>query len=192
VADRGGARRERAARTGSVLDRAAAYSIFVRGIEQDVLPVAQRSGMGVLVWSPLAGGWLAGRYRRGQDTPKDSRAVRFAEQGRAVASRYDMSLPENQRKLEIVEELIDLAEKQEMPLQHLALAFVLEHPGVTSAIVGPRTMEQLEDLLGGAEARVSDDALDRIDELVPPGSVVLSADRGFEAPWMAPEARRRR
>jgi aryl-alcohol dehydrogenase-like predicted oxidoreductase len=168
------------------------YSIFVRGIEQDVLPVAQRSGMGVLVWSPLAGGWLAGRYRRGEEPAKDSRAVRFAEQGRAVARRYDMSLPENQRKLEIVEELIELAEKQEMPLQHLALAFVLEHPGVTSAIIGPRTMEQLEDLLGGAEARLSDETLDRIDELVAPGTVVLSADRGFESPWMAPEARRRR
>ena len=168
------------------------YSIFVRGIEQDVLPVAQRSGMGVLVWSPLGGGWLAGRYRRGQDAPKDSRAVRFAEQGRAVARRYDMSLPENQRKLEIVEELIELAEKQEVPLQHLALAFVLEHPAVTSAIIGPRTMEQLEDLLGGVDVRLPDDVLDPIDELVAPGTVVLSADRGFEPPWMAPESRRRR
>jgi aryl-alcohol dehydrogenase-like predicted oxidoreductase len=168
------------------------YSIFVRGIELDVLPVTQRSGMGVLVWSPLAGGWLAGRYRRGQDAPKDSRAVRFAEQGRAVARRYDTSLPGNQRKLEIVEELIDLAEKQEMSLQHLALAFVLEHPGVTSAIIGPRTMEQLEGLLSAGDVRLSDEVLDRIDELVPPGAVLESADRGWEPPWMAPEARRRR
>ncbi len=168
------------------------YSIFVRGIELDVLPVTQRLGMGVLVWSPLAGGWLAGRYRRGQNAPKDSRAVRFAEQGRAVARRYDTSLPGNQRKLDVVEELIDLAEKLEMPLQHLALAFVLEHPGVTSAIIGPRTTEQLEGLLGGADVRLPDEVLDRIDELVPPGAVLESADRGWEPPWMAPEARRRR
>src|SRR5436190_1706995 len=87
---------------------------------------------------------------------------------------------------------IVLAEKQEIPLQHLALAFVLEHPGVTSAIIGPRTMEQLEGLLSGADVRLPDEALDRIDGLVPPGTVVLSADRGWEPPWMAPEARRRR
>jgi aryl-alcohol dehydrogenase-like predicted oxidoreductase len=168
------------------------YSIFVRGIELDVLPVTQRLGMGVLVWSPLAGGWLAGRYRRGQDAPRDSRAVRFAEQGRPVARRYDTSLPGNQRKLDVVEELIDLAEKQEIPLQHLALAFVLEHPGVTSAIIGPRTMEQLDGLLSGADVRLQDEVLDRIDELVPPGAVLESADRGWEPPWMAAETRRRR
>jgi aryl-alcohol dehydrogenase-like predicted oxidoreductase len=168
------------------------YSIFVRGIELDVLPVAQRSGMGVLVWSPLAGGWLAGRYRKGQETPKDSRAVRFAEQGRPVARRYDMSLPGNQRKLEVVEELANIAEKQQLSMAQLALAFVLEHPGVTSAIIGPRTMEQLEDLLKAADVRLSDEVLDGIDELVPPGAVLESADRGWEPPWMAPEARRRR
>src|SRR3954447_4559606 len=168
------------------------YSIFVRGIELDVLPVAQRSGMGVLVWSPLAGGWLAGRYRRDQETPKDSRAVRFAEQRRGVASRYDMSIPANERKLEIVEELAQLAEKQEMPMSHLALAFVLEHPAVTSAIIGPRTMEQLDDLMAGADVRLPDEVLDRIDELVPPGAVVNPADRGYEPPWLAPEERRRR
>jgi aryl-alcohol dehydrogenase-like predicted oxidoreductase len=168
------------------------YSIFVRGIENDVLPVAQRSGMGVLVWSPLAGGWLAGRYRKDEETPKDSRAVRFAEQGRPVASRYDMSLPANQRKLEIVEELAQLAEKQEMPMSHLALAFVLEHPAVTSAIIGPRTMEQLDDLMAGADVRLPDEVLDRIDELAPPGTVMNPADRGYDPPWLAPEARRRR
>jgi aryl-alcohol dehydrogenase-like predicted oxidoreductase len=127
------------------------YSIFVRGIELDVLPVAQSSGMGVLVWSPLAGGWLAGRYRKGQETPKDSRAVRIAEQGRPVARRYDMSLPGNQQKLEVVEELANIAEKQQLSMAQLALAFVLEHPGVTSAIIGPRTMQQLEDLLPAAD-----------------------------------------
>jgi aryl-alcohol dehydrogenase-like predicted oxidoreductase len=168
------------------------YSIFVRGIENDVLPVAQRSGMGVLVWSPLAGGWLAGRYRRDQETPKDSRAVRFAEQGRAVASRYDMSIPANERKLEIVEELAQLAEKQEMPMSHLALAFVLEHPAVTSAIIGPRTIEQLDDLMAGADVRLPDDVLDRIDELAPPGTVVNPADRGYDPPWLSAEERRRR
>ncbi|MDP9296658.1 MAG: aldo/keto reductase [Actinomycetota bacterium] len=167
------------------------YSIFVRGIELDVLPVAQHSGMGVIVWSPLAGGWLAGKYRRGQEPAKDSRAVRFREQGRAVAARYDTSLPGNQRKLEVVEGLLELAEKAGMPLAHLAIAFVLEHPGVTSAIIGPRTMTHLENLLEGGDVRLPDDVLDRIDDLVPPGAVLESADRGWEPPWMAPEARRR-
>src|SRR5438093_6574649 len=87
------------------------YSMLVRGIEVDVLPVTRRYGMGVIVWSPLAGGWLAGKYRRGEEPPKDSRAVRFAEQRRPVASRYDLSRPGNQRKLDLVEELAVVAEK---------------------------------------------------------------------------------
>jgi aryl-alcohol dehydrogenase-like predicted oxidoreductase len=167
------------------------YSILVRAVESDVLPVTQRYGMGVIVWSPLAGGWLAGKYRRGHETPKDSRAVRYKERGSPIANRYDASLPQNQRKLDVVEELIGLADKAGISLTHLAIAFTLSHPGVTSAIIGPRTPEQLRDLLAGADVRLDTETLDAIDELVAPGTVVFDFDRGYTPPWMSPEARRR-
>jgi aryl-alcohol dehydrogenase-like predicted oxidoreductase len=167
------------------------YSIFVRHIEADVLPVARRYGMGVIVWSPLAGGWLAGKYRRGHDTPKDSRAVRYAERGSPIAARYDTERPENQRKLDVVEDLIAIADKVGISLTHLAIAFTLAHPAVTSAIIGPRTPEQLRDLLVGADVRLDTETLDAIDELVSPGNVVYDFDRGWVPPWMTPEARRR-
>jgi aryl-alcohol dehydrogenase-like predicted oxidoreductase len=167
------------------------YSIFVRHIEWDVLPVAQRYGMGVIVWSPLAGGWLAGKYRRGHDVPSDSRAVRYAARGSPVARRYDPSVPENERKLDVVEDLILLAEKAGTSITHLAIAFTLAHPAVTSAIIGPRTPEQLRDLLASADVRLDTETLDAIDDLVAPGSVVFNFDRGYSPPWMAPDARRR-
>jgi aryl-alcohol dehydrogenase-like predicted oxidoreductase len=167
------------------------YSILVRGIELDVLPVAQRYGMGVIVWSPLAGGWLTGKYRRGTEPPADSRAVRFREQGRPVAARYDLSRPGNQRKLDTVEALRGVADGAGLSPTHLAMAFSLAHPAVTSTIIGPRTMHQLDDLVKGADVRLDADTLDAIDQIVPPGTVIESADRGWEPPWMSPEARRR-
>jgi aryl-alcohol dehydrogenase-like predicted oxidoreductase len=167
------------------------YSILVRWVEQDVLPVAQRYGMGVIVWSPLAGGWLTGKYRRGEDPPEDSRAVRFRRQGRPVAARYDLSRPGNQRKLDLVESLALVAEKAGVSLTHLALAFSLTHPAVTSTIIGPRTPGQLQDLLAGAEVELDRDTLDAIDEISPPGNTAETSDRGWDMPWMAPEARRR-
>jgi aryl-alcohol dehydrogenase-like predicted oxidoreductase len=167
------------------------YSILVRGIELDVLPVAQRYGMGVIVWSPLAGGWLTGKYRRGAEAPADSRAVRFAEQRRPVAARYDLSRPGNQRKLDLVEALGEVADEAGLSPTHMAIAFSLAHPAVTSTIIGPRTMDQLDDLLKGADVQLDAATLDAIDEVVPPGTVVESADRGYEPPWMAPSARRR-
>jgi aryl-alcohol dehydrogenase-like predicted oxidoreductase len=167
------------------------YSMLVRGIELDVLPVCQRYGMGVIVWSPLAGGWLTGKYRRGEQPPQDSRAVRFAQQGRPVAARYDLSRPGNQRKLDLVEELGLVAEKAGISLTHMAIAFTLSHPAVTSAILGPRTPAQLQDVLAGADVELDRDTLDAIDEIVQPGTVAESSDRGWEAPWMTPEARRR-
>jgi len=167
------------------------YSIFVRHIENDLLPVAQSYGMGVIVWSPLAGGWLAGKYRREQSAPPpDSRAVRFAQRGSPVAARFDLSRPANQRKLDLVEDLIVVADKAGVSLTHMSIAFTLAHPAVTSAIIGPRTLEQLEDLLAGADVRVDDATLDAIDEIVEPGSVLEEADRGWQPPWMSPEARR--
>ncbi len=167
------------------------YSLFVRHVEEELFPVTQRYGMGVIVWSPLAGGWLSGKYRRDVEAPSDSRAVRFAERGSPVAARYDLSLPQNQRKLDLVDELTVIADKAGVSLVHLAMAFTLAHPAVTSAIIGPRTMEQLEDLLAGAEVTLDESTLDALDELLPPGTTLSDADRGWQAPWMKPEARRR-
>ncbi len=134
------------------------YSILNRGIEREVLPIAERYGMGVLVWSPLAMGLLTGRYRKGQPLPDGLRMQYFPEQ---------MS---DERRLDAVERLIPLAEEAGLSLTHMAMAFVIAHPGVTSAILGPRTMAHFDDLLAGAEVRLTDDILDRIDAIVPPGT----------------------
>ena len=167
------------------------YSISVRHIEWDVLPIARAYGMGVIVWSPLAGGWLSGKYRRGASPPEDSRAVRFKGGGSPVARRFDTSVPENQRKLDLVEDLAAVADRAGLSLTHMAMAFTLAHPAVTSTIIGPRTPEQLEDLLAGADVRLEAETLDAIDDLVPPGEVVFDFDRGYQPPWMSPQARRR-
>ncbi len=166
------------------------YSIFVRHVERDIFPVAQQLGMGVIVWSPLAGGWLAGKYRRDQAVPEDSRATRATRWGAGVAARFDMGRTANQRKLDLVEDLDVIADKAGVKLAHMAVAFTLAHPAVTSAIIGPRTMDQLEDLMGAADLRLDEDTLDAIDGVVEPGSYIESADRGWEEPWMAPEKRR--
>jgi aryl-alcohol dehydrogenase-like predicted oxidoreductase len=156
----------------------------VRGVEADVLPTCQRHGMGVIPWSPLAGGWLTGRYRKGQDLPETHRAQR-------IPQRYDMSLPGNQAKLEAADALAQLAEEAGLTLIDMALAFVLEHPAVTAAIIGPRTMQQLESQLGAADVKLSDDVLDRIDEIVPPGTNLNATDAGWQNPALSRGARRR-
>jgi aryl-alcohol dehydrogenase-like predicted oxidoreductase len=166
------------------------YSIFVRSIERDLLPVAQRYGMGVIVWSPLAGGWLTGKYRRETGLPEGSRGDRFIRANHPVARRFDLARPANQRKLDLVESLLVVADKAGISLTHMANAFVLMHPGVTSSIIGPRTMEQLDDLLAGADVKLDADTLDAIDDLVAPGEFIEQSDRGWEEPWMKPEARR--
>jgi aryl-alcohol dehydrogenase-like predicted oxidoreductase len=157
------------------------YSLLVRGIEADVLPVCQKYDMGVIPWSPLAGGWLTGRYREGQAAPDTHR-------GR----RVDLSAPTNQRKLEAVEQLARLAEKAGLSLVDLALAFVLRHPAVTAAIIGPRTMDQLESQLGAADVELSNEVLDQIDEIVPPGTNVSARDAGWIPPSVRNPALRRR
>jgi aryl-alcohol dehydrogenase-like predicted oxidoreductase len=168
------------------------YSIFVRWIELDVLPVAQRHGMGVLVWSPLCRGWLTGRYRRGEfDRSADARSSRSRERGSGIAAQFDESRPEIQRKLDLVEELMKIAANAGVSLTHMALAFTLAHPAVTSAIIGPRTIAQLEDLLTGADVRLDDATLDAIDAVVHPGTVVDENDRGFTPWWLDRAARRR-
>jgi aryl-alcohol dehydrogenase-like predicted oxidoreductase len=142
--------------------------------------------MGTLVWSPLGGGWLSGKYRKGQYIDMSSgRAAR-------LPGRFDPAQPGNARKLDVVEDLILLADKTGTKLTHLAVAFAIAHPAVTSAIVGPRTMEQLTDLLDGAELTVDDDVLDRIDEIVEPGTNLNVQDAGWTPPALADTATRRR
>ncbi|MGH9068366.1 MAG: aldo/keto reductase [Acidimicrobiales bacterium] len=161
------------------------YSIFARGVEAAVLPTCQRHGMSVIPWSPLNGGWLTGRYRRGSETPAGGRAERMPE-------RFDPSRPENARKLDLVEELAKLASDAGCSMVELALAFVLAHPAVSAAIIGPRTMDQLRGQLGAPEVTLEDAVLDRIDELVPPGTDVAAGDAGYQAPALASARLRRR
>jgi aryl-alcohol dehydrogenase-like predicted oxidoreductase len=161
------------------------YSLLVRGIEADVLPVCQQYGMGVIPWSPLAGGWLSGKWRLGQGAPPSMRSERLPQ-------RYDLSLPENQRKLEVADQLAQLAEEADLTLIQLALAFVIEHPAVTAAIIGPRTMDQLEAQLSALDVQLTAELLDRVDEIVPPGTVFNQRDRGWENPALVDPALRRR
>jgi aryl-alcohol dehydrogenase-like predicted oxidoreductase len=161
------------------------YSLLARRVEADLLPVAQRYGMGVLPWSPLAGGWLTGRYRKGQEPPTSHRAER-------MPARYDLSDPANRRKLEAADAFAVLADKAGLSLIHLALAFVLRHPAVTSPIIGPRTMEQLESQLGAAEVTLPTDVLDEIDQIVPPGVTLSRSDEGYSAPELRDARLRRR
>jgi aryl-alcohol dehydrogenase-like predicted oxidoreductase len=160
------------------------YSMLVRAIENDVLPTCRRHGMGVIPWSPLAGGWLSGKWRKGAEPPQSTRAER-------LPARYDLSDPANQRKLDAADALAVLAEEAGMSVIQMALAFVINHPAVTSAIIGPRTMEQLESQLGADEVRLDAGVLDRIDQIVPPGTNVNPVDGGWQNPDLRPEARRR-
>jgi aryl-alcohol dehydrogenase-like predicted oxidoreductase len=161
------------------------YSILVRGIEADVLPTCERYGMGVIPWSPLAGGWLTGRYRKDAEVPESRRSV-------LVPQRYDMSLPGNQRKLEAADALAELADEAGLTLIQMALAFCLEHPSVTAPIIGPRTMEHLEGQLAAADVKLSADVLDRIDEIVPPATNLNPADAGYRPPPLDDAHLRRR
>jgi aryl-alcohol dehydrogenase-like predicted oxidoreductase len=159
------------------------YSILVRGIEREVLPACRKYGMGVIVWSPLAGGWLSGKYRKGEPLPETGRALR-------IPQRFDPSIPENQTKLEIVETLARLAESEGISLVELSIAWTLVHPAVTSSIIGPRTLEQLKGLLGCADVALSPETLDAIDETVSPGTTINQADAGYEPIWLRPWERR--
>ena len=161
------------------------YSVLTRGIENDVLPTCQRYGMGVLSYSPLAGGWLSGRYR--QDATQGPISV--ARQ--RLANRFDLDLPENQRKLQAAGQLAQLADEVGISLIELAIAFVLRHPAITSAIIGPRTMEHLESQLTATDVHLTDDVLDRIDQIVAPGTTLNPADNGWVSPALDPAARRR-
>jgi aryl-alcohol dehydrogenase-like predicted oxidoreductase len=154
------------------------YSILNRGIETEVLPVAQRYGMGVLVWGPLGQGLLTGRARKGQKTD----LVR-ADLLKAFS---------DERRLDAVERLIPLAQEAGLPMTHLAMAFAIAHPGVSSALLGPRTMAQLDDLIAGLDVALSDEILDRIDEVVPPGTDVGTLDQANVPPALQHTSLRRR
>ncbi|GGP77811.1 aldo/keto reductase [Saccharothrix coeruleofusca] len=156
------------------------YSILNRGIEREVLPVCQRYGMGVLVWSPLSMGLLTGRYRKGGPEPRNARM------------HWVPRHMTDERKLAAVEELIPLADQAGLSLTHLAMAFAVAHPGVTSAIIGPRTPQQLEDLLAGAEVTLDDELLDRIDRVVAPGTDLGPLDVSHVPPAVEHAALRRR
>ena len=159
------------------------YSLLVRGIEEDVLPTVRRHGMGTLTYSPLAGGWLSGRWRKDSASTPTSSA--------RPPARFDMSAPGNQRKLDAVEEVAALAEKSGMSLIELAVAFVINHPGVTSAIIGPRTREQLDAFLPAADVTLSTDVLESIDEIVAPGVTVNPVDNSYGDHDLQSEQRRR-
>jgi len=160
------------------------YSILARSIERDLLPVTEQYGIGTLVWSPLAGGWLSGHYRQ---EGKDHTWTRWAN-----PLRHDMDLEVNRAKAAAVQKLEKIAAQAGLTLLQLALGFVLAHPGVTTAIVGPRTLEQLAPQLEAQGVMLSHDILDAIDEVVPPGITLSPGDLGYIAPAISrPELRRR-
>jgi aryl-alcohol dehydrogenase-like predicted oxidoreductase len=160
------------------------YSIFARAAEASVLPTCRDLDLGVIVWSPLNGGWLTGKYRRGLDLPGDSRAARYPD-------HIDYKDPVGERKLDLVEALMGIAAEAGITLTELAVAFVLEHPAVTAAIVGPRTPGQLADQVSAADLVLDPAVLDAIDALVPPGFNVNQADTGWVPPGLSPQQRRR-
>jgi aryl-alcohol dehydrogenase (NADP+) len=154
------------------------YSLLNRGIEREILPSIQRFGMGALVWGPLGQGLLTGRVRRNQDNDlRRSGLVRHLS---------------DERRLDVVEQIVPLAEEAGLPMTHLAMAFTIAHPGVTSALLGARTMDHLDDLLAGLDVTLTDDVLDRIDEIVPPGTDVGTLDQAYQPPAMENPGLRRR
>ncbi|MBU6329161.1 MAG: aldo/keto reductase [Acidobacteria bacterium] len=177
-----------AERTGSTRFRCeqASYSILKRRIERSVLPTCDRYGMGVITYSPLAGSWLSGRYRSIDDVPETSRLTMMAKRW-----GLDIDTPANRARLEATLALQDLADAAGLPLAHLATAWAMEHPQVTSVIIGPRTMDQLEDLLTCAELRLDPDLLDAIDAIVAPGTDVVEEDPSVDPPSLQARNRRR-
>jgi aryl-alcohol dehydrogenase-like predicted oxidoreductase len=163
----------------------APYSILARGIERALLPVAEQFRLGTLTWSPLAGGWLSGRWRRGTEVPTSTRVG-------TMASRHDPESSANQLKREAAEQLLDLAEAAGLTLVDMSLAWVLSHPGVSSVIVGPRTVAQLESQLGAPSVVLDDDLLDAIDMIVAPGVTLNPADAGYAPPSITDASTRRR
>jgi aryl-alcohol dehydrogenase-like predicted oxidoreductase len=160
------------------------YSLLVRGVEREVFPVVQKYGVGVISYGPLAAGWLSGRYRVGGEQPASARAD-------LIAGRFDISLERNQRKLAAADALARLAEGNDLTLVELAIAFALNHPAVSSVIIGPRTREHLDAYLNAVDVQLNDELLDRIDDIVDPGTQFLERDTGRDTPSLQPSALRR-
>jgi aryl-alcohol dehydrogenase-like predicted oxidoreductase len=160
------------------------YSILQRGIEAHVLPVTQEYGLGVLAWSPLASGWLSGAVRAGQEIT--------TSRSKVLPQRFDLTDPANQARLGAVEKLVKVAEQASLSLIQLSLGFVTAHPGVTSALIGPRTLDHLKSQLEAADTVLPADVLDEIDAIVAPG-VDLAAHEKFDTPpaLLDPSLRRR-
>ncbi len=161
------------------------YSLLTRGVEAEVLPICLKYGIGVIPWSPLAGGWLSGKWRKDGSELGSRRSAMLPD-------RYDLSKPGNQAKLDAADALANLADKSGISLIHLALAFVINHPAVTSAIMGPRTMEHLESQIGAVDVTLDAEVLDQIDNIVPPGQNLLAEDAGYDPPSITQAWRRRR
>ncbi|WP_030908129.1 aldo/keto reductase [Streptomyces sp. NRRL F-5126] len=166
------------------------YSLLTRGIETDVLPTCEAHRMGVLAWSPLAGGWLSGRWRRGAADPSSHRTGTMPF--RTTTAHYDLDVPANQAKLDAATELAGIADEAGLTLVQLALAFVTTHPAVTAAIIGPRTAEHLRGQLDAADVELEPAVLDRIDRVVAPGVDLNPDDTRYNAALLADPARRRR
>lgn len=181
-------------KTARFINETSPYSIFQRAVERETLPAVQHYRMGFTAWSPLNGGWLTGKYKGGGALPSGSRAERvkgqWGEHYPILQTRFDMEREGNRRKLELVQELERVATEADLSLMHMALAFPLAHAAVTSVILGPRTLEQFKSMEAGFETVLQSPTLDRIDALVPPGSLIEEADRGYISPWLAPEVRR--
>lgn len=165
------------------------YSMLNRSIELDVLEAARKYGLGVLVWSPLSGGLLTGKYSKGQAVAADSRAARF--QGSFLGSIVDPTREENRVKFELINRLQEVAAGAGLTLAHMAAAFTQAHPAITSTIIGPRTLGQLQNTLQGADIRLSSDVLDAIDAIVPPGRTLDDLERGWTPDWLESGSRRR-
>jgi aryl-alcohol dehydrogenase-like predicted oxidoreductase len=161
------------------------YSIFSRSIEAAVLPTCQRHDMAVIPWSPLASGWLTGKYRRGQAVPDGSRVVtRAAREGTVVDIEADP-------RIDLVEQLVEVADQAGVTMTQLGLGFVARHPAVTSTIIGPRTMEQLDGLIGAADIELDDDTMEAIDRVVAPATDAPGIDHFINNPALLASHRRR-
>ncbi|UUV36412.1 aldo/keto reductase [Amycolatopsis roodepoortensis] len=171
-------------RMGRYVTEQPSYSILQRGIEAQVLPVTEEYGMGVLAWSPLASGWLSGAVREGREISTNRSAV--------MPQRFDLARPANRARLEAVERLIKVADQAGLTLIQLALGFVVAHPGVTSAIIGPRTLEHLESQLAAADTVLSADVLDAVDEIVAPGTDLAPEEKHDTPPALLDASLRRR
>ncbi|HEX3814377.1 MAG TPA: aldo/keto reductase [Mycobacteriales bacterium] len=149
------------------------YSILQRGIESHILPVTEEYGLGVLAWSPLASGWLSGAIRADREIT--------TSRSKVLPERFDLAIPANRARLDAVEQLAKVADEAGLTMIQLALGFVTAHPAVTSAIIGPRTLDHLHSQLAATDTVLSADVLDEIDTIVAPG-VDLAPDEKFDTP----------